>query len=44
MCLGADLLAGHEVRSLGLESKLPFCSPVATAEFSRFAGVLSAAL
>ena len=28
---------------LGLEWKLTFCSPVATAEFSRFAGILSAA-
>ena len=30
--------------SLGLEWKLTFFSPVATAEFSRFAGILSAAL
>ena len=30
--------------SLGLEWKLPFSSPVATAEFSKFAGILSAAL
>ena len=30
--------------SLGLEWKLTFSSPVATAEFSKFAGVLSAAL
>ena len=30
--------------SLGLEWKLTFSSPVATAEFSRFAGILSAAL
>ena len=30
--------------SLGLEWKLTFCSPVATAEFSKFAGILSAAL
>ncbi|MGC7508739.1 hypothetical protein, partial [Pandoraea pneumonica] len=30
--------------SLGLEGKLTFSSPVATAEFSRFAGILSAAL
>ena len=30
--------------SLGLESKLTFSSPVATAEFSKFAGILSAAL
>jgi len=30
--------------SLGLELKLIFSSPVATAEFSKFAGVLSAAL
>ena len=30
--------------SWGLEWKLPFSSPVATAEFSKFAGILSAAL
>ena len=30
--------------SLGLEWKLTFSSPLATAEFSRFAGILSAAL
>ena len=30
--------------SLGLEWKLPFSSPVATAEFSKFAGILSTAL
>ena len=30
--------------SLGLEWKLTFSSPVSTAEFSRFAGILSAAL
>ena len=30
--------------SLGLECKLSFSSPVATAEFSKFAGILSAAL
>ena len=30
--------------SLGLESKLTFSSPVATAEFSKFAGILSAAV
>ena len=30
--------------SLGLEWKLPFSGPVATAEFSKFAGILSAAL
>ena len=30
--------------SLGLEWKLTFSSPVATAEFSQFAGILSAAL
>ena len=30
--------------SLGLEWKLPFSSPMATAEFSKFAGILSAAL
>ena len=30
--------------SLGLKGKLTFSSPVATAEFSKFAGILSAAL
>ena len=30
--------------SLGLEWKLTFSSPVATAEFSKFAGIVSAAL
>ena len=30
--------------SLGLEGKLTFSSPVATAEFSKFAGILSVAL
>ena len=30
--------------SLGLELKLIFSSPVATAEFSKFAGILNAAL
>ena len=30
--------------SLGLELKLTFSSPVDTAEFSKFAGILSAAL
>ena len=30
--------------SLGLECKLTFSSPVASAEFSKFAGILSAAL
>ena len=30
--------------SLGLEQKLTFSSPVATSEFSKFAGILSAAL
>ena len=30
--------------SLGLELKLTFSSPVATIEFSKFAGILSAAL
>jgi len=29
---------------LGLEGKLTFSSPVATAEFSKFVGILSAAL
>ena len=30
--------------SLGLEQKLTFSSPVATAEFSKFAGILNVAL
>ena len=30
--------------SLGLECKLTFSSPVATAEFSKFVGILSVAL
>jgi len=30
--------------SLGLEGKLTVSSPMATAEFSKFAGILSAAL
>ena len=30
--------------SLGLEGKLSISNPVATAEFSKFAGILSAAL
>ena len=30
--------------SLALEGKLTFSSPVATAEFSKFAGILSAVL
>ena len=30
-----------QCHSLGLEGKLTFSSPVATAEFSRFAGILS---
>ena len=32
------------IASLGLERKLTFSSPVVTAEFSKFAGILSAAL
>ena len=32
------------LHSLGLESKLTFPSPVATAEFSKFAVIVSAAL
>ena len=30
--------------SLGLESKVTFSSPVATAEFSKFVGILNATL
>ena len=33
-----------DVLSLGMEWKLTFSNPVATAEFSKFAGILSAAL
>ena len=33
-----------DIASLGLAWKLTFSSPVATAEFSKFAGILSAAL
>ena len=38
----AELYTCHP--SLGLEGKQTFSSPVATAEFSKFAGMLSAAL
>ena len=40
---GSLSILGHCL-SLGLESKLTFPSPVTTAEFSKFAGVLSVAL
>ena len=40
---GSLNIVGH-CHSLGLEWKLTCCSPVATAEFSKFAGILSAAL
>ena len=42
MCSSSSIL--WHCLSLGLEWKLTFSSPVATAEFSKFAGILSAAL
>ena len=42
MCSGLNIL--WYCISLGLEWKLTFSSPVANAEFSKFAGILSAAL
>ena len=42
MC-GSLSILWHRL-SLGLECKLTFSSPVATAEFSKFAGILNAAL
>ena len=42
MCGSLNILL-HSL-SLGLECKLTFSSPVATAEFSKFAGILNAAL
>ena len=42
-CAGSLSILWH-CFSLGLEWKLTFSSPVATAEFSKFAGILSAAL
>ena len=42
MCSSLSILL--HCLSLGLEWKLTFSSPVATAEFSKFAGILSAAL
>ena len=39
-----NLIVQKFENSLGLEWKLTFSSPVATAEFSKFAGILSAAL
>ena len=42
MCGNLNILC-HSL-SLGLERKLIFSSPVPTAEFSKFAGILSAAL
>ena len=42
LCSSLDIL--WHCLSLGLEWKLTVSSPVATAEFSRFAGILSAAL
>ena len=42
--IGGSLNILWHCLSLGLEWKLTFSSPVATAEFSKFAGILSAAL
>jgi len=42
MCRSLSIL--WHCLSLGLEWKLTFSRPVATAEFSKFAGILSAAL
>ena len=42
LCINLNIL--WHCFSLGLERKLAFCSPVATAEFSKFAGILSTAL
>ena len=42
MCGSLSIL--WDCLSLGLESKLTFSSPVATAEFSKLADILSAAL
>ena len=42
LCSSLSILWHH--LSLGLEWKLTFSSPVATAEFSKFAGILSSAL
>ena len=44
MQLGGSLNILWHSLSLGLECKLTFSSPVATAEFFKFAGMLSAAL
>ena len=43
-CNCAVVWALYHWLSLGLEWKLTFSSPMATAEFSKFAGILSAAL
>ena len=43
-CNYAVIWAFFVIALLGLEWKLTFSSPVATAEFSKFAGILSAAL
>ena len=42
-CVGSRSILSHGL-SLGLEWKLTFSSPVAIAEFSKFAGIVSAAL
>ena len=42
--LGASLSIPWHCPSLGFERKLTFSSPVATDDFSKFAGILSAAL
>ena len=42
LCSSLNIL--WHCHSLGLEQKLTFSSPVSTAEFSKFAGILTAAL
>ena len=42
--LGASLSIPWHCPSLGFERKLTFSSPVATDDFSKFAGILSVAL
>ena len=42
--MSGSLLILWHCLALGLDSKLTFSSPVATVEFSKFAGILSAAL
>ena len=44
MLLYANLKIHWHCLSLGVESKLTIYSPVSTAEFSKFAGIINAAL